>query len=309
MEYSLTIFQSIYDNSTHRQMRLKSWESFESLLYDLSEKSGYKPKKEERKLGSPLISPAVYKKGVTRKNDNVLGWGGWAALDIDDYDCPFDQALLGFKGVRHLYYSSASSTAEHPKFRVVIPCSRPILSKEIKHFWYALNKEYSELGDPQTKDLSRMYYVPAKYPGSYQFIASHNDAPILDPTELMRKHPWNDPSSSGSLSEALKEQVMRYRLSNCNNTSLSWKSYRDCPFVNKKLVNEYRSISSSGWYSKMYAILCSTAAAAIRRGYPLSPSELETLAREIDNDTGGWYKSRPFFVECKRAIDWALTSC
>ena len=37
-------------------------------------------------------------------------------------------------------------------------------------FWYALNKELGDIGDPQTKDLSRMYYVPGKYEGAYNFI-------------------------------------------------------------------------------------------------------------------------------------------
>lgn len=209
MEYSLTIFSSIFDNSTHRRMTFKSWDGFEDLLKQLSEQPGYKPQKGEFKKGSPLISPAIYKPDMKRRNDNVLGWGGWAALDVDDYSCSFEEALENFKGIRHICYSSASSTKEKPKFRIVIPCTERIPAAKIKHFWYALNKEYNELGDPQTKDLSRMYYVPAKYPGSYQFIMLHRDAPMLDATALMAKHPFAQPTSTDFRSKLSSEMQQK----------------------------------------------------------------------------------------------------
>ena len=80
MKYRLTIFKSIYDNKTHRQLSFDTWDAFEGLLYKLSDQPGYKPKKDERKDGSALISPAVFPTGTTRANANVSVWGGWAAL-------------------------------------------------------------------------------------------------------------------------------------------------------------------------------------------------------------------------------------
>lgn len=312
MEYSLTIFKSIFDNSTHRRMRFKTWDGFELLLQQLSMQPGYKPQKGEFKQGSPLISPAVYQPGTKRKNDHVLGWGGWAALDVDDYSCTFEEALQGFRKIRHVCYSSASSTPEKPKFRVVIPCTRPIPANQIKHFWYALNKEYNELGDPQTKDLSRMYYVPAKYPNSFHFIKFHQDAEILNPQEVMDKHVFLAASSDtfkSKLSKEMQEKLLAYKRDQLHNTSYRWSSYRDCPFVNQIAVNEYRTISETGWYSKMYSIMTSIASSAIKKGYPIQASQIEALAKEIDNETGGWYKNRPFKMEASRAIEWALQNC
>lgn len=309
MEYSLTIFNSIFDNSTHRRMSFKTWDEFETLLQGLSQQPGYKPKKGERGKSSPLISPAVYKPGEKRRNVNVLGWGSWAALDIDDYECSFEEALQSFKGIRHICYSSASSTQENPKFRIVIPCDAYIPADKIKHFWFALNKEYNELGDPQTKDLSRMYYVPAQYPNSYQFIRFHRDAPFLNCDELLKKHPFAEPNSSSfkdKLSAEMQEKLLAYKKERLNNTSYQWSSYRDCPFVNQKHVSEYRCISETGWYAKMYSIMSSIAANAIKKGYPITPAEIESLAKEIDNETGEWYKNRPFKKEAARAIEWAL---
>jgi len=56
----------------------------------------------------------------------------------------------------------------------------------------------------------------------------------------------------------------------------------------------------------MYHILCSIASSAIRMEYPITSSEIATLAREIDADTGCWYKNRPLEMEAQRALDYAL---
>jgi len=54
--------------------------------------------------------------------------------------------------------------------------------------------------------------------------------------------------------------------------------------------------------------MMSIAANAIRRKYPISPIEIESIVREIDNESGGWYKGRPMKLEAARAIDFALKS-
>jgi hypothetical protein len=312
MKYSLTIFQSIFDNKTHRSMEFDSWDKMEDLFYSLSTQQGYKPKRGEHKQGSPLISPAVFKNNDLRRNVNVIEWGGWCAMDVDDYDSTFEEAVNTFKSNRFICYSSASSTEEHPKFRIIFPLTKTIPADKIKHFWYALNKQFNSLGDPQTKDLSRMYYVPAKYPDSYQFIFSHKDAPFLDPDELMKKHTFADSTSGNTLLDklpsAFQQKFISMQREKLTNRGFSWNSYTDCPFINRNLVAEYQSIQETGWYSKMYAIMLSIASSAIKKGYPITPKEISELCHSIDNDTGGWYKNRPLEVEASRAIQYAFKS-
>lgn len=309
MRYSLTIFKSIFDNKTHRSMTFKTVDAFEALLFKLSAQPGYKPKKGEYRVGSPLISPATFKEGETRKNANVVSWGGWAALDVDDYSDSFQDTLKRFDAVRTIIYSSASSTLERPKFRVVFPLTCEIPSEHIKHFWFALNSEYNSLGDPQTKDLSRMYYVPATYPDAYHFIYSNREAPMLDAYELMSRHDYTQPSSSHAIFDKLPDHIQQkitsHRLDSLTNVSYTWKSYHDCPFVNRNMVNDYRAINNSGWYTQMYKIMVSIASNAMRRGYPITAKEVSMLCREIDLETGGWYKSRPMEIEASRAIEFA----
>ena len=70
---------------------------------------------------------------------------------------------------------------------MVLNLTRAVGKDEFRHFWYATNIEFGEEADAQTKDISRMFYVPADYPDAYNFFI-HNDGEVLDPAVLMDKH-------------------------------------------------------------------------------------------------------------------------
>ena len=312
MNYSLTIFKSIFDNKTHRQMTFKSFDEFESTMRALQKEVKRKPRKGERpnEETAALISPAIYERDTTRANTNVIQWGGWVALDIDDYEGTITDMLERFKSYRYFCYSSASSRKEKPKCRIVLPLTRSIENEKIKHLWFAVNKEFGEVNDPQTKDLSRMYYIPAKYPDSFTFFTV-NQGKHIDPDVLMSKHSNGFEvikESSGKWPEKINEMLASYKKENLTNTDIQWSTYRDCPFVNQQLVSEYKLISETGWYHKMYQIMVSIASKSLRRGYPITPDQIEVLCKEIDGETGGWYKHRPLRLEAARALEFALKS-
>ena len=127
----------------------------------------------EGKHDAQLISPATYLPDTTRSNKAVDSWGSWAAVDVDDHEFQGNlknELYNRFGAFHYTCYSTASSTTDHPKFRLVFPLSSTIESIKIKHFWFSLNKELGEIGDGQTKDLSRMYYIPAAYANANNFI-------------------------------------------------------------------------------------------------------------------------------------------
>lgn len=306
--YSLTIFKNTYDNKTHRTMDFSTWEEFEDLLHKLSNKEGQKGGKHS----SPLISPARYQEGSTRSNRSVSFWGGWAAVDVDTFTVDSGinlstsiQSICG--SYKFICYSTASSTPTDPKFRLVFPLDRKIGAKEIPHFWYALNKELGDLGDKQTKDLSRMYYVPAQYPEAFNFWFT-NKGEVMNVNDMMDKWEFVAPKTGNTflskLPESLREEVIKYRKEQMQNTEVRWTSYRDCPFFPKKLAREYMSISETGWYHKMYQIMVATAGNAIKNEYPITPKEIADLCRELDNETGKWYDNRPLELEANSAIEY-----
>ena len=172
--------------------------------------------------------------------------------------------------------------------------------------WFALNKEIGGIADAQTKDLSRMYYIPSQYKNSFNFIFSH-DGEVMDPNDLMVRHKYVLPADSffDRLPEAIKQGLMDHRKSQLNNTDITWTGYKDCPFVNKKKIEEYKGLSE-GWYYAMYQLMVSTAGNAISKGYPITAKEIEFLMRDLDSDTGNWYLKRPIDKEAERAIEFVF---
>ena len=300
---SLTLFKSVFDNKTHKRIDCSSYAEFEKLLFDLADQ----PRKDKK--SAPLISPATYKPNTTRANDNVIGWAGWCAVDVDEhvFDGDLEKELLNAYGTwNHVVYSTASSTKEHPKFRIVFPLTEDVPKDKIKHFWFALNKTLGDIGDPQTKDLSRMYYVPGQYEDAYNFIYNNFSATDMNPYDIMAKHDYVERQGTllDNLPPAIKKAMLSHRKNEMTNTNITWNNYKDCPFVNKKMVKEYNLITDTGWYTKMYGIMVSIAGNAIRKKYPITAGEITTLCKEIDYENGNWYKSRPFDKEADRAIEF-----
>jgi len=302
--YSVTIFKNTFDNKTHRVMSYDTWEDFVRMLKNLSTKPGEKGGNNS----SPLISPARYIEHSTRANKNVVEWSSWCCMDVDDYDIMSDlnkslQQICG--GYRFVCYSTASSTPVHPKFRLVFPLTVNLPAEDIPHFWYALNKRFEGMGDEQTKDLSRMYYVPAQYPDAFNFFFE-SDGKDIDPYELMEAYPYTKTTGEtflDRLPEAMKEEVLAYRKSKLNR-EYKWSSYKDCEFFPKQLAKEYQTISKTGWYHKMYQIMVATAGNALKNNYDITAREIADLCKQLDNDTGNWYDNRPLELEADRAIEY-----
>lgn len=313
--YSMTIFKSprwwdkenryVYDNKTHRRMDFESWSKFTSFLYKLSER------KLNGKEDAELITPAIFKPNTTRKNDNVIAWAGWAALDVDDitFDGELEKELHSrFGDYDYVCYSTASSSEAQPKFRLVFHLNGHVEQSRIKHFWYALNREFEEIGDPQTKDLARMYYVPATYASANNFVF-HNSGEPLDVDYLLARWPYDNKQDAKSflerLPEAWREQVIEYRKGKLDNTSYTWTTYRDCPFWPKHLATEYMTISSTGWYRQMYRIMIAIAGKSIDKGYPITALQIVEMCRQFDIETGNWYENRPMELEANNALEYA----
>lgn len=316
--YSLTVFKSIFDNKTDTRVDFDNFEKFEKSLYYLASLPGYKAKSGEwTNKASPLISPAVYKPGTTRANANVTEWAGWAALDVDDHKFTGDienELATVYSDYYFICYSTASSRSDAPKFRLVFPLKRNVKASEIKHFWFALNTQFGQLGDAQTKDLSRMYYVPAVYPNANNFIFTHRTDSFLDVDALLAAHPFTAPNTSESffdrLTPELQKEVIQHRQAKLEEgkKDISWSSYKDCPFVNQSLIKEYKGISGtdgSGRYSMIYKIMTSVACNAIKKKYPITEYEIVEIVRQLDRETSNRYARRPLNVEASRAIEFA----
>jgi hypothetical protein len=302
-EISATLFNSVFDNKTDKSVKLSNFDALERVLYKLSERE-ITSKKE-----ADLISPAVYN-GGTRANANVIEWGGWCAVDVDDYvfEGKLEDALTKYtRNWRFVCYSTASSTSSVPKFRLIFPLKRTLSNAEISSFNFALQKALGGIGDEQTKDLARMYYIPATYFNAHNFIFSR-DGDFIDPEDLMKEFPYAQKSNSSNffdrLPDEIQRQIIEHRKNGMDNTNVVWSSYRDCPFFPRKLEAEYRAISNTGWYHKMYQIMVAVASSAIKKKYPITSNEISVMCRQLDSETGNWYQNRPIDKEADRALEY-----
>ena len=314
----MTVFESLYDVKTERKIQKNSWNEFVKFLQDLSGLS-------YTKKTAPLISPAVYKDGTTRSNKNVSAWAGWAALDIDAH--PFDNigAVKWWMNEFHsektyLCYSTASSSQVKPKFRLVFPLTEWIDdSRKIQRFWMALNKEFAEIADQQTKDQSRMYFIPAQYTESDNNFFWSVKKNAINPDALIRKHNMESlqinsgPSFLDMLPEKMKEEIISYREQQLKSSGkkYTWTDYRDCPFVKEEPLRNYREIALTGQegrYRSLYNLMVSIARAAIMREYAITAHEIKDLVLEIDADVDFFYKNRKILPECERAIAFVYTN-
>ena len=309
MNYELTIFKSQFDNKTHKRVSLSSWVKFVELLQGLSNQKGEKGGNNS----SPLISPAMFQDGTTRSNKSVTHWGAWCAVDVDDgfHDITVDvlkeKLVERFNDLDFVCYSTASSRESLPKFRLVFRLDEYVETDRIKSFWYAFNTHIGEIGDPQTKDLCRMYYVPARYPNAMDFFFNHSGGKSVNTSELIARYPYVEKTGNTFLDRLppeMQKAVINHRKESLNNTDYKWTSYRDCPFFPKRMGMEYRTITDTGWYLKMYQIMVAIAGHAVAKGYPITATEIATLCKEFDSETGNWYENRPLQTEADRALEY-----
>jgi len=306
--YELTMFKNQYDNRTNHTVAFKSWPSFVGWLKKISKLKGEKGGNNS----SPLISPAIFQTNSTRSNKSTRYWGSWCCVDIDDHDFGSDLGNLElqlreqFGQYDYVVYNTASSREGTLKFRIVFRLDEPVESERIKAFWFALNTELGENGDPQTKDLARMFYVPAEYPNAFSFFFE-NEGEALNVSELIAKHPYREKTGNSFLDrlpEELQKAVIEHRKSQLDNTNFNWTSYHDCPFWPKSLGAEYMQISGTGWYHKMYQIMVAVAGKATERGYPITAQQIADMCKQFDAETGNWYEHRPLIVEADRALEY-----
>ena len=124
----------------------------------------------------------------------------------------------------------------------------------------------------------------------------------------MKEFPYEQKANLNSffdrLPDEVQKQIIEHRKQQLDQTNVAWSSYRNCPFFPRQLEREYRAISNTGWYHKMYQIMVALAGNAIKKKYPITADEIAVLCRELDSETGNWYANRPMQKEADRALEY-----
>lgn len=130
---------------------------------------------------------AGYLSGGVRKTASVLSRSA-LTLDIDygtanvwdDFTTSYDYAAM--------LYSTHKHSADHPRYRLVIPLKRPAKPQEYEPIarWVAAQIGI-DLFDDTTYELPRLFYWPSTSKDA-EFVFEYQDGPFLDPDEVLAQY-------------------------------------------------------------------------------------------------------------------------
>ena len=298
-------FQNTFDRTP--RMATTTWDDF--ILYLEHNFCIQRPACDaEKSKRTPLMSPALYNPGFKRLNANVVGWGGFVGLDIDNC-LTFDETIeLGqWFNTDWVAYTTTRSTPLHHKQRLFLRVDRTIEVNEIALVWTALHHITHGVIDRQCKDFSRMYYVPADWEPHPE-----NPEPYVN---------FNYGSGDGLTVEWLIKQVpftanvntsapTAYTpLSSLNGTAprLVNGSLFTCPYVKAWMIERYIKTPKGEHHIALYKFMEHIAKYAAKDNYPITDVELATYAAYMDDysiiktNPNRWTSGR-ILNEARRAI-------
>lgn len=283
------------------------WASFVNNMKAISEVSGFKPPAGDfESKSSGLISPAIYSAdGQKRNNDNVIGWD-IVCMDIDDGVNDLSQVTKHFAPFEYIIYSSPNCTRNKLKLRVVIPLNKRAPKDKLKQIWFAMNEWCGGIIDAQTKDYSRLFYVPARYTNrgnDYLHIFLTNNGITLDWETLIERYPSPPEENLFKIKDpliGLKRKIFQDAKGIPEMNIIS----DDCPFVTRYMRERYALTPVGGHHKAIYVFMLQCCWNAEKIDYPLSLGELVDMARQLDDMDGGFYDDKKLTDSAKDALEF-----
>lgn len=135
-----------------------------------------------------LWSPTLYTDGANRGSASVVSLS-CLVLDYDD-GCTIEDAWDRWDSYAVIAHTTWGHTAEHHRFRVVLPLAQPIPREHWPAAWAWGAEQSGQQVDPSCKDPARMYYLPCSGEDA-RFI--RQDGALLDLSHLRVKPPLRRP--------------------------------------------------------------------------------------------------------------------
>lgn len=298
-------FDGFYSNRPHL-CACASWEEFCAYMRAISEVEGYKPASDEYDKQQGLISGAVYgNEGDKRCNENVIAWD-MMMLDIDNTTKSLAEIAQVFRPYDCIFYSSPSCTFHKLKMRVIVRLDKTAPKEKLKELWYAAQMWLQGIVDEQTKDLSRMMYIPARYTNegdNYNHFFYVNTGAGLDWEALIAKYPMppeKERFKKDNPLRGLKRKIFE------NNNSLPCFDIQspDCPFVYPDTIKNYLLTPAGGHHKAIYQFMLTVCGRAQQMGYPITIDEVVDMARQVDQLDGGWYDDKKLYNSAGDAMEF-----
>jgi hypothetical protein len=183
-----TYFQ--HEQTNQGTLKIKSWENW---IKDLNhhEIRG-KPSDtsnlnylDKEKSGPCLILGELLPK-KTRKDSNMSAIHA-LSLDVDDYPMEKIEEVLSrldqYEFFLYTTHKHGSEVVKHPRIRVIFPLQNPLPNIDFLKYWHALNNMCEGINDPNTKNSSRLNYLPSTFDSKIAFNY-HNEGTWLSTEDL-----------------------------------------------------------------------------------------------------------------------------
>jgi hypothetical protein len=297
-------FDGFYENIAQK-CEVEDWVEFVTIMRAMSNVEGYKPAMGEFKKKQPLISPAIYGDDIHRSNDAVIGWD-MIMLDIDDGIDSLELIKQHFKAFNYIIYSTANCTKEKLKIRVCVPLDKLAPKDKLHGIWWALNEWCSGILDAQTKDRSRMHYIPARYTNkgdAYTHTFDVNVGIDLDWNALITRYKAPLEKDKFKVSNPLRDLKRKVYLGAKSKPSTNI-SDRNNPFVYQNMIDSYRLTPVGSHHSSIYKFMVQCCYNAKKIDYPISVDELADMAKQVDDIDGGYYDEKKLLGNAVDALNY-----
>ena len=138
------------------------------------------------------FGPHRLKQGSSRANSNVEAISA-VVFDVDD-GTPADSLPAALTWFEHIVYTTHNHSVQHPRCRIVLPLEREIPPSEYSRVWQYANRLIGGHADQNSRDLSRLYYLPSCPTEARAFAFSrHQRGRRIDPDAI------NAPSANDEL--------------------------------------------------------------------------------------------------------------
>jgi hypothetical protein len=300
-----SFFTGFYSNQP-QLCEVANWDEFCSYMQAISEVTGYKPEAGDYERTQGLISGAIYANDTDkRSNDNVTGWD-ILVLDIDDTPKSLEFIMEKYKPFNYIMYSSASCTYNKLKLRVIIPLNATAPADKLDQLWYAAQMHSDGLVDEQTKDKSRMQYIPARYTNKgddYRHFFHINVGMDLPWEKIIAKYPSQPPEERFKKSNPLRNLKRKIFMDN-NSLPVFDIQSTDCPFVYDHMIQEYALTPAGGHHLAIYRFMVKCCYNAQKINYPITVDELADMGTQIDDMDGGFYDEKKMLGNAVDAMSY-----
>lgn len=252
----------------------------------------------------------MYAEGATRANDNVLGFGGWYAMDVDDGRVSVDLAIQIMEAVPSdfIICTTTKSKVGAERYRIVFPLDRIVRIDEAREFWAGVHTFFGGISDKQTKDPARIFNVPALWEGSDARFHSRTKGDVMSVDELLSHAPPPPPPPAPVMVSQTELNRLTRSLDGRGKTIPDNDQVTASKVVSSKLVDDYLALPKGAHHGGLYTFMAKVASRALFLGYEITPEHLVFYARQIDQMS--LVKTNParwsrITGEAKSALAWA----